>query len=284
MKKEDQNESMVIRRGKDGRTMVSAEMALKAAKERAKGVGMGDKKRPITMHDHLKSIMGRFTKNESNDTISFKGYRALIDEAQKFLEDHCSVGDIVTPNSGPHKGIEHTVVATHDDDMYTIVPNVDTEENKYRGGAIKASGSSFVKRVEEVASPFDILKGPGHWKSSIDWTKDDDKYGDRYGYDKKDKEERGITRHRQTDEKPKKDPNEPKKSVGRPKGKYGEYKLNRGDKERAAIGAKVHGNPDRKKNLADTVAIRREFKSAMDKAIRDRQEEIYWQSQEKKTK
>lgn len=68
--------------------------------------------------------------------------------------------------------------------------------------------------------------------------------------------------------KPAVDPNAPKRGRGRPAGSYGKYKVaGRSDADKAAIGSKVHSNPERKAKYDDAIAARKEFKSLMNKAI-----------------
>ena len=119
--------------------------------------------------------------------------------------------------------------------------------------------------VKKPVSPFDWK----NYKSQIDWSKD--KWDEPKGDDD------GVTTHKATAKKPVVDPDAPKRSVGRPKGKYGSYLKadNRTDDQRKAIGDKVHSNPERKKNYADSIAARKEFKDLMNAAIKKRQADIY---------
>jgi hypothetical protein len=97
------------------------------------------------------------------------------------------------------------------------------------------------------------------WKktpSSIKWKDDDDK---------------PVVK--KVEPKVKVDPNAPKRPRGRPPGQYGSYKVgDRSAGDKAAIGAKVHANPDRKAKYDDAIAARKEFKSLMNNAIKKKQE------------
>ena len=58
---------------------------------------------------------------------------------QELNENKHKVGDIVTPNKGPHKGQKHKVIHVNDDGTYNIQPiGLKTKDIKYKLGATKA--------------------------------------------------------------------------------------------------------------------------------------------------
>ncbi len=109
------------------------------------------------------------------------------------------------------------------------------------------------KDIELDESPWDIPK-----KSSIDW-----------GSDKKNNvtHHNGVTVHKATDKpnhhvEPTESP-APKRGRGRPAGSYGKYKVSRTPEEKAAIGAKVHGNASRQASYSATIEARRKMNSVI---------------------
>jgi hypothetical protein len=96
------------------------------------------------------------SKEQARHLTDEKGRQARYNRQVKRRIDEASgpsvksVGDIVRPTKGPHKGIPHKIIHIHDDGAYNIVPMLQQGQvNTYRLGAARCTE----KELEQIKKP-----------------------------------------------------------------------------------------------------------------------------------